>query len=115
MNEKEIKGLESSDTWDLEAATSGRRTKPTRAIVSVAFKREEFELVSESAELVGMRTSEFIRTAALEKARPSGSSVSFYVSSGTAGFSFSRAELTPITDVTPRTLQYEQGDVLTVA
>ena len=60
--------LEAAENWDLDNVEPVRRTKPIRAVVSVAFKREDFEVVAEHAEQKGMRTSEFIRKAALEKA-----------------------------------------------
>ena len=46
--------------------TVRRKGQPNaRAIVSVAFQAAEFEAVSKLAESMGMRTSEFIRLAAL--------------------------------------------------
>ena len=83
MQRDESIDLEASENWDLEAAQPVRRTKPARAVVSVAFQRADFELVSESAEREGMRTSEFIRIAALEKSRPGGSKVEFQAAGGT--------------------------------
>ena len=62
--------LEAPENWDLDNAEPVSRTKPIRAVVSVAFRREDFEVVVEHAEQLGMRTSEFIRKAALEKALP---------------------------------------------
>lgn len=43
--------------------------KSPRAVVSVAFAREDFELVARVARTSGMRTSEFIREASLGCAR----------------------------------------------
>lgn len=68
MNEKELKNLEESDSWDFEGAEKKSPVRATRAVVSVAFSREDFERVSTRAEQLGMRTSEFIRNAALGKA-----------------------------------------------
>ena len=113
MEDKEIKELEAAGAWALEDATPGRRTKPARAIVSVAFTREDFDLVSESAEQAGMRTSAFIRTAALERASPVGHLID--VSTGTAGVFVAQAELPPITDVAARVSQEIDVESLTAA
>ena len=60
--------LENEDQWDYEAAEKRPAVTKPRAVVSVAFARDDFERVSESAEFHEMRLSEFIRVAALEKA-----------------------------------------------
>ena len=41
--------------------------KPTRAIVSVAFSRSDFDELADHAERTGMKLSEFIREAALKQ------------------------------------------------
>lgn len=41
--------------------------KPTRAIVSVAFARSDFDELSDRAERSGMKLSEFIRASALKQ------------------------------------------------
>ena len=113
MSRDEIKDLESSVNWDLDKAEPVRRTKPARAVVSVAFRREDFEIVSAAAERAGMRTSEFIRTAALEKVKPTGIFAPG-VSSGSAGVILYRMEPSSITDVTPETSQDELHNPVTV-
>jgi hypothetical protein len=60
--------LESPETWAFESAVRRAGNKAARAVVSVAFPREDFELVSRVAEQQGQKTSEFIRGAAIEKA-----------------------------------------------
>lgn len=55
--------------WDFEHAERRPGVKNARAVVSVAFKRTDFERVSEYAERHNMKTSEFIREAALGAAR----------------------------------------------
>ena len=59
--------LENEDQWDFDAAEVRPAVARSRAVVSVAFAREDFERVSECAERQRKRTSEFIREAALEK------------------------------------------------
>ena len=60
------KELENPDNWDFNAVKVHPAVKSARAIVSVAFSREDYELVSLCAESSGQRISEFIREAALE-------------------------------------------------
>lgn len=72
MSDDELGELQNTENWDFEHVQKGRRTRPQRAIVSVAFSREDFEKVGKCAEQLGKRTSEFIREAALEKAECEG-------------------------------------------
>jgi hypothetical protein len=67
MNNDELQNLRSTDEWDFENPERRSGTKNSRAVVSVAFGRSDFERVSECAERSKKRTSEFIREAALEK------------------------------------------------
>ena len=60
--------LQEESNWDFEQAETRPPTRSNRVVVSVAFTRPDFEQVAEYAESVNMKTSEFIRTAALEKA-----------------------------------------------
>lgn len=60
--------LENPASWDYERAERHPGSKQARAVVSVAFRREDFETVATAAEGASMRLSEFIRSAALEKA-----------------------------------------------
>jgi hypothetical protein len=61
--------LEAAESWDFASADKVPAQKSSRAIVSVAFKREDFDRVAEQAEQLGIRTSEFIREAALDRLR----------------------------------------------
>ena len=67
MSEKDSE-LQTPDTWDIEQGVVRSGTKNTRAVVSVAFNREDFYRVTEAAERSGVKTSEFIREATLDKA-----------------------------------------------
>jgi hypothetical protein len=69
MNDQELHDLERADTWDFEAAEKSPPATKPRAVVSVAFAREEYERVASRAEQVGKKTSEFIRDAAMQEAR----------------------------------------------
>ena len=61
--------LQNPETWDIGQAVVSTGTKKVRAVVSVAFARDDFEQVAEAARQSNMNTSEFIRTAALSKAK----------------------------------------------
>ncbi len=67
MGSKDLQGLEDAETWAFEKAEMQPPVKGRRAVVSVAFPREEFDLVDECAERSGMKLSEFIRKAALSR------------------------------------------------
>ncbi len=58
------------ENWDFENAERRPPAQRGRAIVSVAFNRDDFEAIGEAAEEFGMKLSEFIRHAALDRARP---------------------------------------------
>ena len=68
MDEKRIDDLQDPKQWDYEKAERRPGVKSARAVVSVAFSRQDFERVAASAAERGKRTSEFIREAALERA-----------------------------------------------
>ena len=65
MANKEQEELENPKTWDWERAETRPGRKKPRAVVSVAFSRDDFETVALFAERAQMRLSEFIRSAAL--------------------------------------------------
>ena len=67
MDDAELKILENADEWDFEQPERRPGVKSPPAVVSVAFSRDDFARVSESAERLKKRTSEFIREAAMEK------------------------------------------------
>jgi hypothetical protein len=54
--------------WDFERAERRSSTRRPRAVVSVAFSRDDFDHVATMAEALEMKVSEFIRTAALAAA-----------------------------------------------
>ncbi|HUG16859.1 MAG TPA: hypothetical protein VMM78_17765 [Thermomicrobiales bacterium] len=71
-SEKELKELEDPDTWDETQAQVHQPPKHRRAVVSVAFPRDDFERVADAANASGMKLSEFIRHAALQMSEPGG-------------------------------------------
>jgi hypothetical protein len=70
----ELDELERGDAWEDEPFMVQQPRKPGRAVVSVALAREDFALVARIARENGMKTSEFIREAALDRARGTESS-----------------------------------------
>jgi predicted DNA binding CopG/RHH family protein len=68
MDEQDIRELENPENWDFEKVQSHPGVKKPRAVVSVAFSREDFEKVEEQAEKLGVNLSRFVREAALERA-----------------------------------------------
>jgi hypothetical protein len=65
---EELEALEHADEWDFDRAGRRPGVEQARAIVSVAFQRQDFERLTRCADQLHMRTSAFIRAAALEKA-----------------------------------------------
>lgn len=65
---EELKELQDPDNWDWDSAQEMPPVKNPRASVRVAFDLRDFELVADGAEQAGLKLTEFIRTAALEKA-----------------------------------------------
>jgi hypothetical protein len=68
MDDKKLQALENTEEWDFEHVSRRPGVKGRRAVVSVAFPRNEFEIVDECAERSGEKLSEFIRRAALSRA-----------------------------------------------
>jgi hypothetical protein len=69
LDDKELKELQDPTLWEHSENDKRDPVKSSRAVVSVAFSRNDFELVSSAAKQRGMKTSEFIRAATLENAR----------------------------------------------
>ena len=61
--------LQDPQQWDVETAETRPPVRKSRAVVSVAFSREDFEHLAEVAESLGMKTSELIRAATFELLR----------------------------------------------
>ncbi len=68
LKAEEAENLESPEEWDYERAERISPQKKARAVVSVAFSREDLELIGDYAERLGQKTSAYIRQAAIEKA-----------------------------------------------
>ena len=68
MNDDDSRALEDPDEWDFEGAECHTPARSGRAVVSVDFSSEDFAAVTEAAHQHGLRMSQFIREAAIEKA-----------------------------------------------
>lgn len=66
--DKDLDEMQDPSSWDFERAERRPGVQSPRAVVSVAFARDDFERIARAAEELGKRTSEFIREAALERA-----------------------------------------------
>jgi len=62
---REQREVQDPNAWDWEHAERRPGGESKRVFVSVAFSREQFEAVAERAREHGMKTSDFIRSAAL--------------------------------------------------
>ncbi len=69
MHDDELRRLQDDDEWDAESAVYQPPRKTRRAVVSVAFPSADFQLVATVARAAGQPTSQFIREAAVERAR----------------------------------------------
>jgi len=67
MDEQELRELQDPDTWADDEDELHAPVKAPRAVVSVGFAREDFERVVDYAERQGLKTSELIRQATLER------------------------------------------------
>ena len=88
MENKKNNELENLENWDIEKAQIKRPVKKSRVVVSIALQHDEFELISKHAELLGKKTSQFIREAAIEKTLQIGESLLFSSMSGSSGSSW---------------------------
>ncbi len=76
--DEKLKELENPEHWDFENVERRRGVKRPRAIVSVAFPADDYELVARRADELGLKLSEFIRAAALDRASSSGAVVEVF-------------------------------------
>lgn len=68
MNKNELDELQNPENWAMEHAVRHEPSKPSRAVVSVRFSGDDLATIARAARENGMKTSEFIRNAALAEA-----------------------------------------------
>jgi hypothetical protein len=69
MSNDQITQLQDEDEWDFETAERQRAPRGRRAIVSVGIRPAEFSIVAAAAEQRDQPLSQFIREAAVDRAR----------------------------------------------
>lgn len=69
MTDEDIAELQNDDEWDFEAAVTQHAPRNRRAVVSVGFRPDEFAQVATAARDNDQPVSQFIREAALNRAR----------------------------------------------
>ena len=85
MENDELRELQDPASWDFDRAEARPPAKRPRAVVSVAFSREDYDRVTELARRSNMRTSEYIRAAALGHVRSQPAVVRFSATSSGSG------------------------------
>jgi len=83
--DRELEELQNPDNWDNEQIEVREPVKNPRSVVSIAFQADDFRRVSRYAREHGMKISEFIRAAALEKTHRAASQVSISSSRSMTG------------------------------
>lgn len=68
VSDDELKDYQDPESWESSSDDKRPPLKGGRAIVSVAFSRSDFEFVADAARAAEMKTSEFIRAAAIDRA-----------------------------------------------
>ena len=108
MNKKKNSELESLDNWDVDKAEVKSPVKPSRLVVSVAFQRDDFELVSKHAALLGKKTSQFIRDTVIEKTLKQSEPVLFSTRSLSSGAVRLIGQMPPVTSVSVNPIEQLQ-------
>lgn len=83
--------LENAEEWDFDRAELSKPAPSRRTVVSVSVSRDDFDRLSSHAERIGMRTSEFIRRAALAQMRRPARAVIFSASGSGGSMIFTSA------------------------
>jgi|GEM_PF-2462097 hypothetical protein len=89
--------LEKIETWDTDKLHVSKPTKPSRVVVSVSFRRKDFELISQKAESSGKKISQFIRDSAINEATPLSTRILFSSLSGGTGMIISTTHIDSVT------------------
>jgi len=109
MTDKFEHELENPENWDYQHLETREPVKSPRVVVSVAFRHDDFITVSKYAELVGKKTSEFIREAALENATGRTSKTTIYTF-GNKGSLWSISDLPSNTRVSTSEIEWRTNE-----
>ena len=115
MDKTEDSEIEKLDNWDVDKADVKLPVKPSRVVVSVSFQRDDFELVSKHAALLGIKTSQFIRDAVIERTLKQSSPVLFSTCSFSLGASWLTDQMPPITLVSGKQVEHPQTLISTTS
>ena len=109
MTDKRLKELEKEENWDYEHAQRRPGHKKARAVVSVAFPRDDFDEVASQAERAGKPVSTFIRDVVLRREVTHTQVAAF--SSGLLGSIILTADQETLTTLTqaPNTIRKQPG------
>jgi hypothetical protein len=99
--------------WDFDNAEIRPPVRGRRAIVSVAFPAEDFQVVAKTAEALGMKLSEFIREAAVSRTRQADSSPTTVIAGVSMGIVV-EAKLAPVTKLAGLVEQVEDKEAVAV-
>jgi hypothetical protein len=110
MDEPERLEMQDPASWEFVANEKYERPRKARAVVSVAFSRDDFEDVERYAMRHRMRVSEFIRGAALDRlhAAERASSIGSVSAGGTA-------DVTAYFGIVPSTTRAGASELIIVA
>jgi len=107
MPEDKELDFQDESTWDYAKAEVRPASQSKRVVVSVAFSRQDFQRVGEYAESVNMKTSEFIRAAALDKISKPAEATGFSCSASNAGIILSTSHIGTSTQKRSSASHYE--------
>lgn len=100
--------LEKLETWDTNQVETRQPQKSSRVVFSVAFSRDDFNQISKHAELIGKKTSEFIREAVIEKISIQGNQIISVNSYGSLGTIWTVEQTPPITMVSGYKIEHPE-------
>lgn len=106
MTKSDFDSLGNPESWDFDNAELRQPERAGRTVVSVSMSRDEFQLVSEYAEQLRMKTSEFLRKTALSRVRGTRRGV-IYSASGGGGSLILSASVAPTTEVSGKVIAQE--------
>jgi hypothetical protein len=108
--EKDVANLESESEWDYDSAQRVAPVRKARAVVSVAFGRDDLEIVAADAQRLGLKLSAYIRTASIDKASRNPHVTSIRWFGATTGSFAVSVELGPDTRVSSSVLRHPDAE-----
>lgn len=106
MTKNDLDDFANPESWDFDNAELRQPERAGRTVVSVSMSRDEFQLVGEYADQIGMKTSEFLRKAALARVRGTRRGVIYSASAG-GGSMILNVSIAPTTEVSGKIIAQE--------